>query len=260
MGKIGKEFEELVKIISRLRQPDGCPWDHDQTSQSLIPFLIEETYELIESIDEKNWETVKEELGDVLLHIVFQASIADDNKQFKLEEVLKTVNEKLVKRHPHVFNIDQGVINNDLNKEWELSKHKEKGRESRLDGVPKDLPSIIKAQRLQQKASLAGFDWDKIELVWEKIHEEILELKEAEQQNNKDHIEEEIGDVLFSIVNLSRFLEISADNALRRTNRKFINRFKKVEKGIEGKGKVMEEATLEEMDIIWNQSKEKNNI
>ena len=260
MGKIGKEFEELVKIISRLRQPDGCPWDHDQTSQSLIPFLIEETYELIESIDEKNWETVKEELGDVLLHIVFQASIADDNKQFKLEEVLKTVNEKLVKRHPHVFNIDQGVINNDLNKEWELSKHKEKGRESRLDGVPKDLPSIIKAQRLQQKASLAGFDWDKIELVWEKIHEEILELKEAEQQNNKDHIEEEIGDVLFSIVNLSRFLEISADNALRRTNRKFINRFKKVEKGIEGKGKEMEEATLEEMDIIWNQSKEKNNI
>ena len=260
MGKIGKEFEELVKIISRLRQPDGCPWDHDQTSQSLIPFLIEETYELIESIDEKNWETVKEELGDVLLHIVFQASIADDNKQFKLEEVLKTVNEKLVKRHPHVFNIDQGVINNDLNKEWELSKHKEKGRESRLEGVPKDLPSIIKAQRLQQKASLAGFDWDKIELVWEKIHEEILELKEAEQQNNKDYIEEEIGDVLFSIVNLSRFLEISADNALRRTNRKFINRFKKVEKGIEGKGKEMEEATLEEMDIIWNQSKEKNNI
>ena len=260
MGKIGKEFEELVKIISRLRQPDGCPWDHDQTSQSLIPFLIEETYELIESIDEKNWETVKEELGDVLLHIVFQASIADDNKQFKLEEVLKTVNEKLVKRHPHVFNIDQGVINNDLNKEWELSKHKEKGRESRLEGVPKDLPSIIKAQRLQQKASLAGFDWDKIELVWEKIHEEILELKEAEQQKNKDHIEEEIGDLLFSIINLSRFLEISADNALRRTNRKFINRFKKVEKGIEGKGKVMEEATLEEMDIIWNQSKEKNNI
>ena len=126
--------------------------------------------------------------------------------------------------------------------------------------MPKDLPSIIKAQRLQQKASLAGFDWDKIELVWEKIHEEILELKEAEQQNNKDHIEEEIGDVLFSIVNLSRFLEISADNALRRTNRKFINRFKKVEKGIEGKGKEMEEATLEEMDIIWNQSKEKNNI
>ena len=186
MGEIGKEFEELVKIISRLRQPDGCPWDHDQTSQSLIPFLIEETYELIESIDEKNWETVKEELGDVLLHIVFQASIADENKQFKLEEVLKTVNEKLVKRHPHVFNIDQVVINNDINKEWELSKHKEKGRESRLDGVPKDLPSIVKAQRLQQKASLAGFDWDKIELVWEKIHEEILELKEAEQQNNKE--------------------------------------------------------------------------
>ena len=169
MNEIGKEFEELVKIVSTLRHPDGCPWDRDQTSQSLIPFLIEETYELIESIDEENWETVKEELGDVMLHIVFQASIADDNQQFKLEEVLKTVNEKLVKRHPHVFNIDQVVITGDINKEWEISKHKDKGRESRLDGVPKNLPSIIKAQRLQQKASLAGFDWNKIELVWEKF-------------------------------------------------------------------------------------------
>ena len=255
MNEIGKEFEELVKIVSRLRHPDGCPWDRDQTSKSLIPFLIEETYELIESIDEENWETVKEELGDVMLHIVFQASIAEDNKQFKLEEVLKTVNEKLVKRHPHVFNIDQVVINGDINKAWEISKHKEKGRESRLDGVPKNLPSIIKAQRLQQKASLAGFDWNKIELVWEKIHEEILELKEAQHQKNNDHIEEEIGDVLFSIVNLSRFLDISADNALRRTNRKFINRFKNVEEGIKAKGKEMEDATLEEMDIIWNESK-----
>ena len=255
MNEIGKEFEELVKIVSTLRHPDGCPWDRDQTSQSLIPFLIEETYELIESIDEENWETVKEELGDVMLHIVFQASIADDNQQFKLEEVLKTVNEKLVKRHPHVFNIDQVVITGDINKEWEISKHKDKGRESRLDGVPKNLPSIIKAQRLQQKASLAGFDWNKIELVWEKIHEEILELKEAQHQKNNDHIEEEIGDVLFSIVNLSRFLDISADNALRRTNRKFINRFKNVEEGIKAKGKEMEDATLEEMDVIWNESK-----
>lgn len=255
MNEIGKEFEELVKIVSRLRHPDGCPWDRDQTSQSLIPFLIEEIYELIESIDEENWETIKEELGDVMLHIVFQASIAEDNQQFKLEEVLKTVNEKLVKRHPHVFNIDQAVITGDINKEWEISKHKDKGRESRLDGVPKNLPSIIKAQRLQQKASLAGFDWNKIELVWEKIHEEILELKEAQHQKNNDHIEEEIGDVLFSIVNLSRFLDISADNALRRTNRKFINRFKNVEEGIKAKGKEMEDATLEEMDVIWNESK-----
>ena len=255
MNEIGKEFEELVKIISRLRHPDGCPWDRDQTSQSLIPFLIEEIYELIESIDEENWETVKEELGDVILHIVFQASIAEDNQQFKLEEVLKTVNEKLVKRHPHVFNLDKAVITGDINKEWEISKHKDKGRESRLDGVPNNLPSIIKAQRLQQKASLAGFDWNKIELVWEKIHEEILELKEAQHQKNNDHIEEEIGDVLFSIVNLSRFLDISADNALRRTNRKFINRFKKVEEGIKAKGKEMEDATIEEMDVIWNKSK-----
>ena len=257
MNNIGEEFEELVRIVSRLRAPDGCPWDCEQTSQSLIPYLIEEVYELIESIDVGNWENTKEELGDIFLHIVFQVSIAEDNHKFKLEEVLKTVNEKLVKRHPHVFSLDRVAKHEDLNKEWEISKHKEKDRESRLDGIPINLPSIIRAQRLQQKASLTGFDWDKIELVWEKIHEEILELKEAEKQKNKDHIEEEIGDVLFSIVNLSRFFDISADNALRRTNRKFINRFKNVEKVIKEKGKSMEEATLEEMDIIWNQSKGK---
>ena len=255
MPELGKEFEELINIVSKLRAPDGCSWDREQTSQSLIPYFIEEVYELIESVDEQNWENIKEELGDVLLHIVFQASIAADDNKFNLLSSLKTINEKLVKRHPNVFETNHKQKHSNDNKNWELAKYKEKNRDSRLDGVPKNLPSLVRAQRLQQKASHAGFDWNQVEQVWEKIHEEILELKEAQNKKNKDHIEDEMGDVIFSIVNLARFLDISADNALRRTNQKFIKRFKKVEEGIKEKGIEMEDATLKEMDSIWNYAK-----
>ena len=255
MGEVGNQFEELVKIVSELRAPDGCPWDREQTNQSLLPYFIEEAYELIESVDEKNWENVKEELGDLLLHVVFQGSIAEQDGKFQLVESLLTVNEKLISRHPHVFGDAQADESFHAKQNWEAAKHKEKGRDSRLDGVPKNLPALVRAQRLQQKASYAGFDWDKVEQVWEKIHEEILELKEAQLSNNKKHIEEEIGDVIFSVVNLARFLDISAENSLRKTNKKFINRFKKVEEGIKEQGKEIDDATLEEMDAIWNEAK-----
>ena len=255
MGEVGNKFEELVKIVSELRAPDGCPWDREQTNQSLLPYFIEEAYELIESVDEKNWENVKEELGDLLLHVVFQGSIAEQDGKFQLVESLLTVNEKLISRHPHVFGDAQADEAFHAKQNWEAAKHKEKGRDSRLDGVPKNLPSLVRAQRLQQKASYAGFDWDKVEQVWEKIHEEILELKEAQLSNNKKHIEEEIGDVIFSVVNLARFLDISAENSLRKTNKKFINRFKKVEERIKEQGKEIDDATLEEMDSIWNEAK-----
>ena len=255
MGEVGNQFEELVKIVSELRAPDGCPWDREQTNQSLLPYFIEEAYELIESVDEKNWENVKEELGDLLLHVVFQGSIAEQDGKFQLVESLITVNEKLISRHPHVFGDAQADEAFHAKQNWEAAKHKEKGRDSRLDGVPKNLPALVRAQRLQQKASYAGFDWDKVEQVWEKIHEEILELKEAQLSNNKKHIEEEIGDVIFAVVNLARFLEISAENSLRKTNKKFINRFKKVEEGIKEQGKEIDDATLEEMDAIWNEAK-----
>ena len=255
MGEVGNQFEELVKIVSELRAPDGCPWDREQTNQSLLPYFIEEAYELIESVDEKNWENVKEELGDLLLHVVFQGSIAEQDGKFQLVESLLTVNKKLIRRHPHVFGDAQADEAFHAKQNWEAAKHKEKGRDSRLDGVPKNLPALVRAQRLQQKASYAGFDWDKVEQVWEKIHEEILELKEAQLSNNKKHVEEEIGDVIFAVVNLARFLDISAENSLRKTNKKFINRFKKVEKGIAEQKKEMDDATLEEMDAIWNKAK-----
>ena len=255
MGEVGNQFEELVKIVSELRAPDGCPWDREQTNQSLLPYFIEEAYELIESVDEKNWENVKEELGDLLLHVVFQGSIAEQDGKFQLVESLITVNEKLISRHPHVFGDAQADEAFHAKQNWEAAKHKEKGRDSRLDGVPKNLPSLVRAQRLQQKTSYAGFDWDKVEQVWEKIHEEILELKEAQLSNNKKHIEEEIGDVIFAVVNLARFLDISAENSLRKTNKKFINRFKKVEERIKEQGKEIDDATLEEMDSIWNEAK-----
>ena len=255
MGEVGNKFEELVKIVSELRAPDGCPWDREQTNQSLLPYFIEEAYELIESVDEKNWENVKEELGDLLLHVVFQGSIAEQDGKFQLVESLLTVNKKLIRRHPHVYGDAQADEAFHAKQNWDAATHKEKGRASRLDGVPKNLPALVRAQRLQQKASYAGFDWDIVEKVWEKIHEEILELKEAQLSNNKKHIEEEIGDVIFAVVNLARFLDISAENSLRKTNKKFINRFKKVEERIKEQGKEIDDATLEEMDSIWNEAK-----
>jgi len=255
MGEIGNQFEELVNIVSRLRAPDGCPWDREQTNHTLIPYFIEEVYEVIESVDDGDWDLVKEELGDILLHIVFQASIAEDENFFKIIDSLNNINKKLINRHPHVFGDAKAEAAFHAKQNWEAAKHKEKGRESRLDGVPNSLPSLIRAQRLQQKASYAGFDWEKIEQVWGKVNEEILELKEAEASGNNQHIEEEIGDLLFAIVNLSRYLTISSEDALRKTNQKFIRRFKKVEEGIKAKGKKLDEASLEEMDYLWNEAK-----
>ena len=255
MGEIGNQFEELVNIVSRLRAPDGCPWDREQTNHTLIPYFIEEVYEVIESVDDGDWDLVKEELGDILLHIVFQASIAEDENFFKIIDSLNNINKKLINRHPHVFGDAKAEAAFHAKQNWEAEKHKEKGRESRLDGVPNSLPSLIRAQRLQQKASYAGFDWEKIEQVWGKVNEEILELKEAEASGNNQHIEEEIGDLLFAIVNLSRYLTISSEDALRKTNQKFIRRFKKVEEGIKAKGKKLDEASLEEMDYLWNEAK-----
>ena len=255
MGEIGNQFEELVNIVSRLRAPDGCPWDREQTNQTLLPYFVEEVYEAIESIDDGDWDLVKEELGDILLHIVFQASIAEDEKNFQIIDSLDNINKKLINRHPHVFGDAKAEAAFHAKQNWEAEKHKEKGRESRLDGVPNSLPSLIRAQRLQQKASYAGFDWEKIEQVWGKVNEEIIELKEAEISGNNQHIEEEIGDLLFAIVNLSRHLNISSEDALRKTNQKFIRRFKKVEEGIKAKGKKLIEASLEEMDSIWNEAK-----
>jgi len=255
MNEIGCRIEELVEIVDRLRGPNGCPWDREQTNQSLMPYFIEEVYEVLESVDENNWDSLKEELGDTLLHIIFQALIAEEDKKFKFVDTIKNVNNKLIDRHPHVFGEKKKDAVFNAKQNWESVKYKEKGRKSRLDGVPKSLPSLIKAQRLQQKASYVGFDWDKIDKVWDKVDEEFLELKEAEIIGDNKKIEEEIGDLLFSIVNLSRHFDISAENALRQTNRKFVRRFRKVEEKIKATGKELDEVNLEEMDSMWNQIK-----
>ena len=250
--KTEKPFTKLLNIVSQLRGPDGCPWDKEQTHKSLLPYFLEEAYEVIEGVEAGDMNSLKEELGDVLLHVVFQADIAQKNSEFTIEDSLNHVNEKLVRRHPHVFGDKKADAAFHAKQNWESAKHKEKKRKSRLDGVPKTLPALTRAQRLQEKASYTGFDWEKIGQVWDKIHEEIQELKEAQSNGNKSHIEEEIGDVIFSIVNLARFLNISAESALRKTNRKFVTRFKDVETELKKRGKEVEDSNLEEMDEIWN--------
>ena len=255
---IGNQFEELINLVKRLRGPDGCPWDKEQTSESLVSYMLEETYEVIETIDEKNWDGLKEELGDLILHIVFQAVIAKENKLFDISESLKNINEKLVRRHPHVFD-KKNVIQDNIISSWELQKHKEKNRSSRLDGVPISLPGIIRAQRIQEKASHAGLDFQKEEEIWEKISEEMEELKNAQKKNNKHEISEELGDTIFSLITLARFLGISADDALRKSNNKFINRFKMIEIELNKEGKNIEDSSFNELEDMWNNIKKNNN-
>ena len=253
--KTEKSFTKLLNIVRQLRGPDGCPWDKEQTHKSLLPYFLEEAYEVIEGVEAGDMNSLKEELGDVLLHVVFQADIAQKNSEFTIEDSLNHVNEKLVRRHPHVFGDKKADAAFHAKQNWESAKHKEKKRKSRLDGVPETLPALTRAQRLQEKASYTGFDLENNEQVWGKNNEEIQELKEAQTNGIKKHIEEEIGDVIFSIVNLARFLNISAEFALRKTNKKFTTRFKAVEDELKNRGKTVEDSNLEEMDTIWNEVK-----
>ena len=254
-AKTAQLFLDLIDIIERLRAPNGCAWDREQTHESLLPYFLEEAYEVIESVELKNWETLKEELGDVLLHVLLQAQIAKESNQFDIIDTIKGINGKLIKRHPHVFEKKKNKNRLQTKKDWEAQKHIEKNRKSRLDGVPIKLPALVRAQRLQEKASYAGFDWDKIEDAWGKLDEELNELKQAQKFGEIENIKEEIGDVLFSVVNLSRFFNVAAEDMLRQANRKFIKRFKKIEKKLEEKGKKLEDSNLEEMGEIWEKAK-----
>ena len=257
--KAAKQFIKLLDIVERLRGPDGCPWDKEQSHESLLPYFLEEAYEVIESIDEKNWDNLKEELGDVMLHLALQCQISKEEGRFSIVDSLENVNNKLIHRHPHVFGDKKADVPFEAKKNWEDIKHKEKKRESRLDGVPPALPALTRANRLQQKASYAGFDWDDINKVWGKLYEEIDELKEAHDCNDQTNMEEEIGDVLFSVVNLARHMKLDSEDMLRKANSKFVNRFKAIEKELITRGKEVSTATLDEMDEIWNKIKSKNN-
>jgi tetrapyrrole methylase family protein/MazG family protein len=251
-----QQFQRLVNIMAQLRAPGGCPWDREQTHESIKPYLIEETYELIEAIDNKDDIAIREELGDLLLQVVFHAEIAKERGAFDIADVVDTVSEKMVSRHPHVFGNAKFDTPEAVLQQWTDRKKEEgKFRESALDGVPNHLPSLLRAHRLQSRAARVGFDWKDISDVLQKLDEELHEFKSAMKKKDKDAIEEELGDVFFSLVNVSRFLRINAEEALRKTIGKFISRFRYIERKAEAMGKQLSELSLEEMDMLWEMAK-----
>lgn len=253
MPSTESEFLRLVKIMDELREK--CPWDKKQTIETLRHLSIEETYELAEAISAKDWKGIKEELGDLLLHIVFYAKIGSEQGRFSLQEVIHGVCEKLIVRHPHIYGDVKVNDEEDVKQNWEKIKLKE-GKKSVLGGVPRSLPSMVKAMRLQEKSKQVGFEWDNTGQVWDKVTEEMQELDEAVLSGDKDKMEDELGDVFFSLVNLARFLQLDAENALERTNRKFIDRFTRMEKAAAEQDKYLHDMSLEEMDAMWNRIKD----
>jgi XTP/dITP diphosphohydrolase len=246
-------FNRLLDIMDDLREK--CPWDKKQTLESLRHLTIEETYELADAILDGDLQEVKNELGDVLLHIIFYAKIGSEKKAFDIGDVANAISDKLIHRHPHIYG-DVIVENEeDVKRNWEQLKLKE-GKESVLEGVPKSLPAVVKASRIQEKVAGVGFDWEKPEQVWEKVQEELSELNEEIKAGNKENTEKEFGDVLFSMINYARFIGVNPENALEKTNKKFINRFQYLEKEAKKEGKELSNMSLIEMDVYWGKSKE----
>jgi XTP/dITP diphosphohydrolase len=252
---VAAAFLRLVSIMDDLREK--CPWDKKQTIQTLRPLTIEEMYELTDAITENDWKGIKEELGDLLLHLVFYAKIGAEQQQFTLEEAIHGICDKLVHRHPHIYGNVEVKDEEEVKQNWEKLKLKE-GKKSVLSGVPLSLPAVVKATRLQEKAKQVGFEWDNREQVWEKVEEETRELHEAVAANEQHRVEEEFGDLMFSLINYARFLQIDAENALERTNKKFISRFTQMEQLAQQQGKLLADMTLAEMDALWNSIKKQN--
>ncbi len=251
-NKVAASFLKLVEIMNDLREK--CPWDKKQTIHTLRQLTIEETYELTDSITDENWKGIKEESGDLLLHVLFYAKIGEEQGKFTLQEVIDSIAAKLIFRHPHIYADVTVADDEEVKRNWEKLKLKE-GKASVISGVPKSLPATVKAMRLQEKAKQVGFEWANKEQVWEKVEEEISELKEAITLNEPVHMEEEFGDLVFSLINYARFLQIDAENALERTNKKFAYRFNRMEQIASAEGKSLHELTLTEMDALWNSVK-----
>lgn len=245
-------INSLVNIMDELREK--CPWDKKQNIHTLRQQTIEETYELADAITEKNWENIKEELGDLLLHIVFYAKLADEQKKFSLGNVIESICEKLVRRHPHIYGTVEVKDEEEVKKNWEQIKLAE-GKKSVLSGIPKSLPAMVKAMRIQEKAKQVGFEWTTKEEVWKKVEEEKQELLEAVESSDKKHIEEEAGDLFFSVINYVRFLNVDAENALELTNKKFIKRFTQMEEAVQKSGMHLEKMSVTEMDELWEKIK-----
>ncbi len=256
MSTTAESFLRLVKIMDELREK--CPWDKKQTIHTLRSMTLEETYELADAISDDDWKGIREELGDLLLHILFYSKIGAEEDQFTLEQVIDGISEKLIIRHPHIYGDVKVMDEEDVKRNWEKIKIKE-GKKSVLSGVPPSLPAVVKATRIQEKAKQVGFEWENKEDVWKKVEEEISELQEAILEKHQSHIEEEFGDVLFSMINYARFLQVDAEGVLEKTNKKFIHRFQQMESIALANGKNLTEMNLEEMDAIWNKVKKQTN-
>lgn len=249
-----KSFDELIDIVRKLRSPEGCPWDREQTARSLIPYFLEETHEAIDAIEHEDNKALKKELGDVMLHLVFQTLIAEEAGAFGFDDVLEGISEKMRRRHPHVFQKNGEYGSEDAGRIWEQEKSRET-REHRLDGIPQRLPELHRAFRMQQKAAALGFDWEETGQVWEKLDEEISEFHEAAEKQNKEKMEDEMGDLFFVLVNLSRFYGLHPGRALKRSNDKFYRRFSAIEDYYKLNGKSMKDATPQELDAVWEEIK-----
>ncbi len=251
-------FQDLLDIMTTLRAPNGCPWDREQDHNSLKRYLIEEAYEVLDAIDAKSPPKLCDELGDLLLQVIFHAQIAKENEEFDFNDVAHGVSAKMVNRHRHVFGEEEAENSDDVMTIWEKVKKEEKGLKTQaqvLKDIPGNLPALMRSFKVQQKAAQVGFDWDSIKGAMEKVKEEADELEEAYEAKNKENIEEELGDLLFAVVNVSRFLKVQPELALSATVNKFIRRFESVEKGAFKQGKQLEEMTLKEMDALWDEAK-----
>ena len=252
------EFKKLTEIVNTLMGENGCPWDKVQTRESLKPYLVEEAYETLEALDGNNPEEIKEELGDLLYQILFHAKISENKKEFNITDVIESISNKMVHRHPHVFKKGNLKTPDEVATQWEEIKIKEKGkagRKSVLDGIPSYLPSLLRSQKLQKKAANHGFDWDKISSVFDKLDEEVAEFKKAILSDKKKDVKEELGDILFVLVNIAKFNKIDAEEALRATNNKFIKRFQHIEAEVAKRGKTLKETPLEELEQYWQDAK-----
>lgn len=258
MTDTNRKLSDLVAVMKRLRGPGGCPWDREQTAESIKPFLLEETYEVLEAMDEGKPHLVREELGDLLFQIVFLSELASEEERFTIDDVIAGIADKMVKRHPHVFGDAEAKTSADVLNQWERRKRDEKGgpaKRSALDGVPRELPALLRAQRLQDKASRVGFDWDHPEPVMEKVEEELREFREVLASKDPDRMEEELGDLFFSLVNIARFIGVNPEDALRKTISKFIHRFRHIEEKAHEAGRDLGEMSLAEMDALWEEAK-----
>jgi MazG family protein len=253
---VGAGFARLVEIMARLRSPEGCPWDREQTFDTIKPYLLEETYEVMDAIDARDWDGVADELGDLLLQVVFFSQMAQEAGHFDVTDALEAINGKLVRRHPHVFGEGEAKTAAEVVQKWDEIKATEKPRpKGLLAGVPRSLPALMEARQIAGRAAGAGFDWSNVDQVFEKLQEELAELDGVRKAGSPEALQDEIGDLLFVIVNIARFLKVDPEQALRGTNSKFRRRFAHVEEGLEAQGKSLGDASIEEMESLWQDAK-----